>query len=304
MSVSAVILELTEHCNRQCSYCPVSLTPRFRNRRLPTEAFERILSDLKLIDYSGSFCLNLFNEPTSDKDTLLDAIYQIRNTLPKASIYFSSNGDYLTRAYLDELFAAGLSQLSITLHIPPTSTYNDMEAISRFTAFSAKVSAPIEVTRFSPGGDLVGKLKCSHYDITVFTRNFEKFGVDRAGSMKNIEVPYTRTSPCSRPFETVTIAFDGRLFPCCQFYPDLPENGKYAVGHINDFPSIFDAYCSRRMAMWRASLFRYGPKASPCNTCLEGDKSGTVEQIREREELAQTLGVPNTNDQHNSQSLK
>lgn len=290
-SVSTIVLELTEHCNRRCSYCPVSIVERNKNRVLPNESLDRILSDLQTIDYSQSFCLNLYNEPTSDKATLLSSIEKIRKKLPKSQIYFSSNGDYLDLEYIDELFTSGLSRLTITLHTPPAAKYNDVDAISRFTAFAAKLGTRIDVERFGADAHIFGKLKYRSFDITIFTLNFIKDGVNRAGAMTDVEVRERRSAPCSRPFENITISFDGRLFPCCQFYPDLPENDRYSVGRLDGFESIFDAYCSKSMSEWRKSLFRYGPKQSPCDTCLESNHKASPDAIRERDALAVTLGV-------------
>jgi hypothetical protein len=281
-SVSTVLLELTEHCNRRCSYCPVSIVERLKNRTLPSSALDMIIRDLAQIDFDGAICLNLYNEPTADRETLLTAMRKIRAGL---------NGDYLTKGYIDELFEAGLSRLIVTLHIPPTASWNDEDAINRCIAFAVKLGTLIEIEQFSPGLYIQGHLKHATRRIKVYSHNFEKTGCDRAGSMKNVEVPHERSAPCFRPFETMTIAFDGRMFPCCQFYPDLPENGAFSIGTVESYPSLFDAYCSEAMAGWRRSLFRYGPKASPCNTCLEGDIKGTPEQVAERETLAAAFGI-------------
>lgn len=290
-SVQTVAIELTEHCNRRCTYCPVSIVQRLKNRTLPTHILDRTLLDLQEIDFDGSICLNLFNEPTSDRETLLDAISRIRTRLPKADVYFGTNGDYLNPAYLKELFDAGLSRLNITLHIPPQDQWDDVDAMNRFHAFSSRIKLPIEIDRFSPGLYIAGRLKFGGHNITIYSYNFHRVGSDRAGSMDTVEVNRERSAPCTRPFETVSIAFDGRLFPCCQFYPDLPENDRYSIGRLGDYKSIFDAYCSDALTGWRRSLFRYGPKESPCNTCLEADECGTTAQISSREWLAAGFGL-------------
>lgn len=290
-SVSTVAIELTEHCNRRCSYCPVSIVPRLKNRTLPTPAFERILTDLKSIEFEKSICLNVFNEPTSDRETLLTALEQIREALPKAEIYFSTNGDYLTREYLDALFAAGLSRLTVSIHTPPGDKYNDEDTISRLISFGVRIGANIDIDRFSSNMYVFGRLKVKNYVVNVFTENFEKMGTDRAGTMTNIEVPKERDAPCFRPFETMTVTFDGSMFPCCQFYPDLPEMKKYSIGSVGDYPTIFDAYCSEAMAAWRRTLFTYGPKASPCNTCMETDSPGSPEEIEFRLRKAREFGL-------------
>lgn len=64
-SVGTIVLKLTEHCNRRCSYWPVSIKERLKNRTLPTPTLDLVGRDLGELDFSGSICLNLFNEPTA-----------------------------------------------------------------------------------------------------------------------------------------------------------------------------------------------------------------------------------------------
>lgn len=147
----------------------------------------------------------------------------------------------------------------MTPHDPPTHRYTDKGAVNRAIAFSLKVGAQVEIEALSPGLYIDGRLRYRSHPVKVYSHNFEKTGVDRAGSMKNIEIPHERSAPCMPPFETVTIAFGGWLYSCCQFYPDFPQNYRCSVGRVEDFGSLFDAYCSPELAAWRRSMFRYGP---------------------------------------------
>jgi radical SAM protein with 4Fe4S-binding SPASM domain len=285
-SVSNVIVEITQHCNRQCSYCPVSGVDRLTNREiLPHPIFEQIIHDLESIDYDQSICLNLYNEPTANRPLLLERIAYIRQYLPKSRIYFSTNGDFLTRDYLKAMVEAGLSELYVTLHPPKNHDYDDTSAMTRFTEFSSRLGKGVKVHVLSPGHTIQGSLNLFNLKIHVFTTNYTVYGSDRGGSVASLtNASLQRTSPCSRPFNDFTVSYDGTIFPCCQMFADDElHRSHYAIGNITDFPDIFAAYASTIMAKWRQDLLRFSPKPSPCDTCSEDCRVGSDDEINERD---------------------
>ncbi len=287
-SVSNVNIEISSYCNRKCQYCPISKVDRFStNKVLPEPVFDKILSDLARIDYDREVSLNLYNEPTADRELLLARIAAIRKALPKSTIYFSSNGDYLDREYLAAMVAAGLSKLYVTLHAPKGEPYQDKYVIQRFTEFSARLGKVIKVEAFSPQEHVRGTMRISGIEITVFSTNYDKLGSDRAGSVEKLTaIAAPRSAPCDRPFNDFTVSYEGTIFPCCQMFADDEQHKKrYAIGNISAFASIFEAYASKDMAAWRASLVSFGPKTSPCNTCTEADTCGTLQERTERKRV-------------------
>lgn len=285
-AVTNVIVEISSHCNRECQYCPVSQVDRLTvNHVLPQEQFDRILADLAAIGYSESVCLNLYNEPTSDRPLLIARIKAIRAALPKARIYFSTNGDYLDREYFAEMVEAGLSELYITLHMPKGKPWHDGYAIGRMTEMSARLGKGFRITSFAPGQTVQGTARVLGIEVHAFSTNYDVFGSDRAGTIEKIRnsAP-VRTAPCDRPFHDFTVSYDGTLFPCCQMFVDNEEHrNKLAVGNLAGFANIFDAYASGAMAGWRKSLLRFGPKGSPCDTCTEASAPGTPEDHAARD---------------------
>ncbi|MBE9141411.1 radical SAM/SPASM domain-containing protein [Nodosilinea sp. LEGE 07088] len=285
-SVSNVVVEITQHCNRQCSYCPVSGVDRLTNRAiLPHEIFDQIIHDLESIEYDKSICLNLYNEPTADRPLLLQRIAYIRQHLPKSRIYFSTNGDFLTRDYLQAMVEAGLSELYVTLHPPKNHAYDDASAMTRFTEFSSRLGKGVKVHVLSPGHTIQGTLTLFNLKINVFTTNYTIYGSDRGGSVASLtNASLGRTSPCSRPFNDFTVSYDGTIFPCCQMFADNDVHQTYySIGNIADFPDIFAAYASITLAKWRQDLLRFSPKASPCDTCSEDCRVGSEAEIAERD---------------------
>ncbi len=294
-SVNNVIIEISRHCNRQCDYCPVAATDRASSSEiLPEKQYESIIRDLSTINYNQSICLNLYNEPSSDRALLLKRIRFCREVLPDARIYFSSNGDYLTEDYLAAMVQAGLSELYVTLHLAKAEAYSDASAISRFAEFSARLGKPVKVHTASPNHTIQGSLKLHGLPITVFSTNYMSYGSDRAGSVASItNSAFKRISPCNRPFQDVTISYNGTIFPCCQMFSDNPEHSlKYAIGNISDYESIFHAYASSAMAAWRRDLLRESPKVTPCESCTEGCYQLSQDEREQRNVLYEAFVGP------------
>lgn len=287
-SVSNVVIEISSYCNRHCTYCPVSQVDRSStNKVLPEQEFDKIIHNLAEISYAGGVCLNLYNEPTSDRELLLARIRAARQSLPNSRIYFSTNGDFLNPEYVRAMVDAGLSELYITLHTPKGRPYSDTYAASRFCELSTRLRKAIKITMLVPNHTIQGVVSLCGITLNVFSTNYEIFGSDRAGAVTSLTaVAPERTAPCDRPFNDFTVSYDGTIFPCCQMFADNEsQKAKFAIGNLADFSSIFDAYASSAMAGWRSSLLRFGPKASPCDTCSEANRPGDAQEILERDEV-------------------
>ncbi|WP_315093433.1 radical SAM protein [uncultured Cellulomonas sp.] len=98
-----VEVETTTYCNRRCSYCPNSLFDRGTRENevlMPTELFEKIVTDLGENHYCNQFSPHNYGEPLADK-RMPDLLETARAAMPLARIALYSNGDFLT----EELFA-------------------------------------------------------------------------------------------------------------------------------------------------------------------------------------------------------
>jgi len=289
--VNNVILELFDYCNRQCNYCPVALVDRMSDiNRTSPKHFRQIIEDLEEIDFDNHICLNLFNEPMADP-FLFTAIEQLKEAVPKASIWFNSNGDYANAEVLDRLADAGLKRLVVTLHVGKTKAYDDLQQLSRFTQFAARAGVVLSFERYKPGHAIVAARRHRGIVIRVKSANYAVMGENRAGLMKDIPVEAFRHAPCNRPFQDFTISWNGNVYPCCMFFSDLAEHDPYLVGNIGEVDSIYQLYASSLMASFRADLFGYGPKRNPCDTCTEWDRHGGDADERVRAEAALRLGI-------------
>jgi radical SAM protein with 4Fe4S-binding SPASM domain len=283
--VRNITLELFDYCNRQCPYCPVSLIDRRSAIRLMTdEHFAMIVDNLREIDFSGSICLNLFNEPLAHERTYT-AIDELTRALPKARVWFNSNGDYLNRKVLERLQAAGLKRIVVTLHVAAGAAYDDKLQVTRISQLSARTGLSFTIERFRPDIDIRASARFRGLEVTLKSVNYLEHGVNRGGAMEQIPVSEQRTAPCDRPFHDLTIAWNGNIYPCCQFVDGLPEHAPFVVGQLGQAESLFELYCSELMSSFRRDTFGYGQKRSPCDTCADQAKCRGAEDKARRKAL-------------------
>src|SRR3989344_6373293 len=94
-----VEIETSTYCNRTCSWCPNSTFQRSRAQNLmPENLFDKIVNDLKGVNYSGQIALHNYNEPLMDPH-LFSHIARVKQKLPGAKILILTNGDLLDVEY-------------------------------------------------------------------------------------------------------------------------------------------------------------------------------------------------------------
>ncbi len=80
---------------------------------MPDQVFEKVLSDLKDIDYKGSIHPYLMGEPLADVN-IFDKIKRIRKVFPENTIFISTNGDFLNIKTLGKLLASGITWVGVS----------------------------------------------------------------------------------------------------------------------------------------------------------------------------------------------
>jgi hypothetical protein len=266
--VKIINLETFSYCNRNCSYCPVSLLPNKKHTYLKESHFNLIVQNLKEINYSNTISLNLYNEPLSD-DSIYNTIKELRDALPLATIFFNSNGDYLTNKVLSKLSLLGVNSIHITLHNLPKEIYSDTMSLKKIHKFYTKLDRNYTIDAKKENQYIRTSFKVNNLFVSVETTNYDDFGESRAGSIENlVDTTKKRDWPCARPYREFTLFSDGHAYPCCQIYAPLDEY-KNSMGSLEECDSIFDLYSSKEMVELRHHLFDYGIKISPCANCSE-----------------------------------
>jgi len=97
-----VNIELSRDCNRRCPYCPVSKYPEFKkDEKLTFEDYQKIIKELKELNFSGEIHFTGYYEPLLEKD-LIKYIKHAKKELKKVKIVVYTNGDYLGEDILKE----------------------------------------------------------------------------------------------------------------------------------------------------------------------------------------------------------
>ena len=115
--------ETVSSCNRVCPTCLRNSFPDrkeveswFQKNYLPVESVVEVLEQAVDVGYTGNVCLSHFNEPLMD-ERLPDIVYEVHKFQNFNSIFFNSNGDFLTEELAKRLEDAGLDKIIITLYM-------------------------------------------------------------------------------------------------------------------------------------------------------------------------------------------
>lgn len=262
--VQEISIETSTFCNRKCVYCPNSKYPR-RQRLMEQELYLKILKEMQDIDYRGIFSLSLHNEPLADKD-ILKRIRLVKEYCPYSYVRMNSNGDYLTREFLDELDAAGLNEILITRHMDGDGEYTDEAAKEKLNNFFDKLGIDWTITKMISMHNISCDLIYKGIRLLVVTNNWVEDGNDRGGVIESLSIK-DRVQPCCVPFREVYIDVDGSIIFCCNIFVN-----KKSLSNISDC-SIVDTFFSDDMVDIRRGLFSWGDKGKPCNTCKTSDNA-------------------------------
>ena len=100
-------------CNRKCPFCPVAYDNNPK-AIMPTEVFEKIINELKELNFHGEIGLSNYGEPLLD-ERLPKFVRGIKKELG-SRIVISTNGDFLTVDKFRELVSAGVDVFHVSQH--------------------------------------------------------------------------------------------------------------------------------------------------------------------------------------------
>lgn len=277
-SVTQVEIEIFSYCNRRCWFCPNAEIDRIsHNEYMAPELYSSIIAQLAEIEYTGMISYSRYNEPLADR-IILDRLREARDALPGALLHTNTNGDYLNPAYLEELYEAGMRSLNIQLYLKNHERYDHEKTIARAEQTLNRLKLPFEVTINTPGEWLEMNLTYRDMKIRLYGRNFEVNGTSR-GNKVDIKRDYVRTMPCNIPYWNVYVDYNGKMVPCCNYRSDIPEHEEYILNDLNEQPSLFLTYASRKAVAFRRSMLTLEEKKGPCSNCHFGLEDVTLPHI-------------------------
>lgn len=269
-SVRIVEVEISSYCNRVCSFCPNSFVDRRSVKHFMSDAlFENILRQLATIDYDGSFRIHRYNEPLATRSYALGRIRQIRSALPSALIFIYTNGDYLNRSYLDELYEAGVRGIRASAY----SNTPEFDRLKMETVLRRRIEKLGYPYTFGSWGKTLYADVHAYSDL-YFTYVSTDFSVGEGPTMAGnrggalpVDLDYERRSPCVIPFREFHVEWDGTLMPCCNLRSDLAPHAGCSLGRLTESSDIFLAWSNSDYVRWRRELIGYEKKTGACAAC-------------------------------------
>ena len=243
---SWIELSLIDVCNRKCSFCPKSdptVAPD-TYQKMTMLLIDKLVKELKEINYQGSVVLCGYGEPMLHKD-----IYEIVRKLAEVSfVEIVTNGDTLTKEKIKKLYKANTNKLLLSL-------YDGPEQVTKFKKMSDEAQVP---------NDFV-ILRHRWHDET------EDFGLkltNRAGTIKvGKQYDVKNFSLCYYPSYSLLIDWNGDIFLCPQDW-----QRRRAMGNMM-LENIFDIWVGKIITKYRKNLLEGNRCNSPCSEC---NAEGTV----------------------------
>lgn len=246
-SLVSVEMNITELCNRVCSFCPRVDPEVYPNRNLSMDLdiSHKVAIDLAAFGYCGRVTFSGFGESLLNKE-FANHIRIFREALPENCIETNTNGDKLTVEILHQLYDAGITGLYVNL-------YDDLEQIDFFKEM------------FTEAGIDKSKYKMRPH----WSGGVEDFGMalnNRGGALKNPELglaplDHSITGKCYYPFYKMFVDWNGNVLFCSNDW-----RRKIVVDSVLE-SSVNDIWMSEKMREIRLRLGKGDRDFSPCDQC-------------------------------------
>lgn len=242
-ALRSVELNVTEFCNRTCSFCPHSdplLFPNNKNK-MSVEVVEKIVSDLKQISFNGRIGFAGFGEPLAHP--MLSKLIGITRQTDAKWIEVVTNGDFLNRKRLEDLANVGCTHVVVSMY--------DKDITDILT-------------------DMATDLPITIIPKHCYEQRFELTIVNRIDNMNLTKHISPIDSQCFLPFYKMFIDWNGDVLVCPNDW------GKRSnIGNVMN-QSIKDIWLSKNIYHYRSNLQKGERKScQPCNRCdIQGTKYG------------------------------
>jgi radical SAM protein with 4Fe4S-binding SPASM domain len=238
---SWIDISITDLCNRLCTFCPRIDSDLYPNQSLhfSLDTAEKLANELAELGYRGGVVFCGYGEPLlHPKVNELVRVFASRSI----RVEIVTNGDRLTRAAVESLFASGLSFLCVSLYDGPHQV-NQFDDLFK----SAGVSADKYILRdrWHSESDSFG-LKLTNRGGVI------EFGPTAKSMAKK---------PCYYPAYSLTIDWNGDVLLCVQDWTKRIKFGNVSTG------SIMQIWQSTRLHKIRTGLMCGSRNKSPCVNC-------------------------------------
>jgi radical SAM protein with 4Fe4S-binding SPASM domain len=227
-----VDVETNSHCNRACSICPRSVSPK-EEGIMDIGLYKILISQLSSIGFKGRFSPVFYNEPLLDH-RLPQLVDHAHRNLPDAEFIIYTNGSLLSSDKAKQLLDAGACGITVSQY------EKNLPKDDAKVALGALPSRYLKKIRYRIMTD----------DMTLSTR----------GGLVDVKNPIFKTS-CFQSSVTMTIDFKGNVLLCCNDY-----GAKHIFGNIGE-KHVLDIWNSSDFKVLRKSLRSGNFDIDLCKTC-------------------------------------
>lgn len=256
-AVLTVEINITDLCNRMCSFCPRVNPEIYPNKNVFIHqlTLNKITEELNRLSYKGKVSFSGFGEPLLNKN-FVTIVRQFRRELnSEVIIETNTNGDKLTKSLLSEIFDAGLSSLYWNL-------YDGPEQLETVNSIIKESGVPNNKIRIRP-----------HWSDAAFFNEVGLFLNNRSGALETdsmTELPLKK--PCNYPFYKMLIDWNGDVLICSNDWMR-----KKIIANVMNIP-LDQIWADSNWNIYRKSLINGNRSIEPCKTCdidggLFGEKS-------------------------------
>lgn len=248
--IKLVEIEIHSFCNRVCVWCPNKFIYRNKNKvNMEIESYKKVLMSLKNNNFNGVISYSRYNEPLSDIQLLKSYIGVTKNILPNIKLVCNTNGDYISKEALNDLF---IDELSIMDYDCKGGDYY-LNLLNKIDCNIVKIEDNFIYAQFN-------NIKILCYLNWPQYHQIE----DRGGSLKenvfykNNKMEWKndkrlRTVPCLEPSKFIGIDYNGSVVPCCHVRSDNTDHEDFVLGNIND-QDLVDIFYSDKAVNFRSIM--------------------------------------------------
>ena len=234
-----VEVETYNRCNGACEFCPVNRKSDPRPEcHMKKETFEKIIRELKELDYDGRISLFSNNEPLLD-DRIFEFSEYARKELPKARIHMFTNGTLLTLEKFLKLID-NLDELIIDNYQQDLKIIKSVQEVKEYC---------------EQHPELIKK-------VSIIMRKPKEILTTRGGDAPNrkVKASYPKVS-CALPFQQLVIRPTGEISLCCN-----DPLGKYTMGDVTK-QKIIDIWYGEKYRELRKAIADGRKNVDHCKYC-------------------------------------